>query len=212
MSSSYPTSDEVVDDLGDKVVGCFYRAISRARADLAVFRRTFPGWLPPMAERDLACFIHARMWANLVILLDNVPGVTLVDEEPIREVWVGARYQIRFKRHDRAGLTRSYPTQLALEFQSQDFQDQLPGLERVRLNVGYLWKAEDREMGEAVMSLPEKPSSNYWLIQLPAVADDAAAGSDGVVRLPDGPRTGPSLPEIEIGGEVATNEEEGNAP
>jgi len=58
---SYPGADEVLDDLGDKVVEAFARSVARARADLAEYRRLKPSWVAQSSERGLANWIHDRL-------------------------------------------------------------------------------------------------------------------------------------------------------
>lgn len=190
---SPPTPEEVMDALGDKVIEALSKAVVATRLDLAEYRKAFPGWVATHTERCLANILHDRMWVHLSEYLDSVPGVSMVDDEPFREIYVGVNHKIRIKRHDDDGLTRSYGTQLALDFQLQ--RPALPGLEEVHLHAGYVWNTELRDVGEAILSLPDGPRRNHWAELLPPPATPA-----NVTRIPTQPTLPPALPDVEVGG------------
>ncbi|MEV4119482.1 hypothetical protein [Micromonospora sp. NPDC049645] len=192
---SYPSADEVFDDLGDKVLNAISAAVALTKVDLARYRQAEPGWVASQSIRGLANWIHDRLWFHLTDKLDNVPGVTLVDEEPIRELWVGTKYRLRAKRHrEDDGHVSTYPTQAALDFLSQ-VQPALEGLERVHLITGYEWNSDSREMGAAVISLRDGKENVIWYEKL---SPSAAAGS--TTRFPVPSQPGPTPPVIEVEG------------
>jgi len=192
---SYPGSDEVLADLGDKVIGGISLGVARAAKDLAEYRRLKPGGVARHSKRGLAGWIHDAVWHYLSMTLDGIPEVTLLDQEPHREVFVGIRYRMRVKRHFGEGAIRTYPTQGALDFYLQP--PQLPGLEEIRLTAGYRWRMIDRMMGAAVLSLRDGLDNVIWVEELPP----PAAGMDGVQSITPPPATGPKAPVIDVEGE-----------
>lgn len=149
---SYPSWEDVRPALGDKVVDAIGQAVDRARSDLTDYRKVRPLFVAEASERGLAGWIHDRVWAHLVALLDETPGVAFVDQEPVREMWVGLNYRVRVKRHHEDGRVSTYPTQTALEFLAQA-QLVIDGLDPVHLIAGYTWLREVRDLGPAVISL-----------------------------------------------------------
>src|SRR5215204_157668 len=106
-----PEPHDVCGDLGDKVIHGISWAVRQARYELEEYRRLHPGWVAQSTERGLANWIHDRLWAWIVVALDGLDGVTVIDHEPIRELYVGTRYRLRVKRHHLDGRVASYPTQ-----------------------------------------------------------------------------------------------------
>lgn len=201
---SYPEFAQVVDDLGDKVVQGFARSVQLARNDLNEFRTWRPGWVAESSERGLANLIHDRLWAHAVKIMDPYPEVTIIDEEPKREICVSNRYRFRLKRHGQDGHVATYPTETALAFLVQ--QPPLDGLDlvEVRLVVGYEWDPIERSIGPAVLSLRDGADDVKWMQELPEPA--ARAGSVVDVRGPQ--PGGPTPPVIEIGDEQTGHEDE----
>jgi hypothetical protein len=187
----YPTPEQVFDDLGDKVVAIFSRAAQLTAQDLQLYRETHPNWVADASERGLANWIHDRLWAHSAQLLDGLPEITIVDQEPLREIYIGLRYRLRVKRHHEDGRVSLYPTQGALDFLEQQLP--LTGLEEVRLIVGYDWYSEERRMGPAVLSLRDGNEKLLWKEQLPD------PGISGVQPMTSQPKPGPTLPSIETG-------------
>ncbi|MEU8355924.1 hypothetical protein AB0C27_07905 [Nonomuraea sp. NPDC048882] len=204
--NSYPDPDEVKADLGDKVVEAFARSVARAADDLVKYRQGMPSFVSQASERGLANWIHDRLWYHLTVLLDDVPGVQLVDEEPTREIYVGIRYRLRAKRHGDDGDISTYLTSGAKDFLFQPpSQPTLAGMEEVRLIVGYIWDKESREMGQAVLSLRDGRNDIVWLIELP----DAGTGYGGATVTPVPAAPEPSAPIIDVGQEDAAQETNG---
>jgi hypothetical protein len=192
---SYPSADEVLDDLGEKVVEAFSRAVARARADLAKYREVFPVWVAESSERGLAAFIHDRMWQHLTVLVEDIADVRVIDKEPIRELVVHDRYRLRAKRHGEDGQVSTYPTQTAIEFLWQ--QDMLDGFdEEINLIVGYVWEAELREMGRPVLSLRAEDEIK-WMHDLPVLG--AGRGYTSITPIVQ-PKVEPQTPRIELPG------------
>ncbi len=190
---SYPDSATVLDGLGDKVVAGLSRAVMLTAHDLRRYRETFPLWVAEASERGLANWIHDRIWSHLLVVLDSVPGVTMADREPTREITVGVTYRLRVKRHHDDGQINTYPTPTALEFFAQaPVQETFDGLEEIRLAAGYEWDADTRDMGDAVLSLRDGRENIIWKETLPPSAEPDAGGG---VSFPSVP--GPTAPTVE---------------
>lgn len=187
---SYPEPDEVVEGLGDKVVAGLSSAVANAAIDLQEYRSLRPDWVADHSERGLANWIHDRLWRHLLSELDELPGVKLVDQEPIREIFVGVRYRLRVKRHRDDGAVSTYPTQLALEFFAQG-QLAIEGLEEIRLIAGYEWDPDTRKIGAAVISLRDGRDNIMWIERL-------VPPSAGAVGLTPPSVSGPTPPTIDI--------------
>ncbi|WUJ72303.1 hypothetical protein OG809_03345 [Kribbella soli] len=202
---SYPTSDEVLDGLGDKVVGGLSNAVVAASADLAEYRQIAPRFVSRHNERGLANWIHDMMWSHVLRELDGIPNVSFVDKEQWRDIYVGLAYRIRVKRHSPSGAIRSYPTQEALSFVSQQPDLFSGGLASVNLAAGYEWDAETRTMRGPVMSLRDGSFDDViWIIDLPA-----SAGGGGMLK-PIFPTGGPKRPTIGGVPNQQTDTEEGS--
>ena len=167
---SYPDSEQVLDDLGDKVNDAFVESIAAARNDLAKYRDAFPAWAAEHRPRGWANWIHDRIWAHLEANLEDVGHTHLVEKGPTREILIEGTeytYRMRVKRHDLAGHVRTYPTQGALEFLDQPpTQLVLEGLALVHLIAGYQWEAESHQIGPVVLSLRDGANNVIWLIEL----------------------------------------------
>lgn len=131
---------------------------------------------------------------HLVALLTGVGGVSFIDREPVRDIWVGITYQVRIKRHHWDGRVSIYPTQAALDFLAQPpTQGVLEGLGEVHLIAGYHWDPELRDITAGVLSLRDGQDRKIWLIELPL----PGAPSAGITPLPVSPT--PKAPTIETG-------------
>ena len=197
---SYPTADEVIDDLGDKVVGAITDANQAARADLAEYRGVFPQWVADHTDRGLSNWIHDRLWVHLRRGLTDVDSIELADDGIKREVFVGSRYRARVKRHSNGSRIRSYPTRAAAAFWTQT--DTLEGMEEVRLGFGYRWDPEERAIGNAIVSLRDGLDKDaIWVVEF-----DPGAGEAGV---PIGwTPIEPTLPQIDLYEAAVEDEEE----
>jgi hypothetical protein len=178
---SYPTVDEILAALGDKVVAALGTSAQLARADLLDYRRHRPAWVAAHSERGLANWLHDRQWDHLVALLADVAGISVVDKEPIRDVYVGIRYRMRIKRHQWDGRVSTYPTQAALDFMIQP--STLDGLDEVHLIGGYYWDKELRDVTGAVLSLRDGVDHQIWAIELPFPGEQPP-GTTGVPVSP----------------------------
>ena len=194
----YPDSDAVLAALGDKVVDAFAAAVARTREDLTAYRSANPLWVAEASERGLAGWIHDRLWAALVELLNLNPDVYLFESGPTRDVIVTDRFRIRVKRHDLAGNVASYPTQGAFEFFAQPSIPTFDDMDQVHLVAGYCWTKDLRDIGAAVMSLRDGKFNVIWLTDLDARAA-ARAGTIGVAPTPISPEIDtPVAPVIEL--------------
>jgi hypothetical protein len=190
MKSGYPEPEEVLEDLGDKVVEGLALMVAQTREDLRVYRTTFPEWVADSTDRGLLNWCHDRLWFHAVRLLGDLEHVTLVDHLPLREIGVGVRYRLRVKKHDIEGGVSTYPTQGALDFLVQD-PPALEGLEQVRLITGYRWLTEERQLGGAVISLRDGKDEVVWMHDL-----DEPPAASVVTTVPILPPDGPRPPEI----------------
>ncbi|MFD6263970.1 hypothetical protein [Micromonospora sp. B006] len=192
---SHPTFEQVLEDLGDKVITGMGRASQAARGDLLKYRRENPLWVADSTERGLANWIHDRLWRHLLGELDQLTEVHVHDKEPTRELWIGVRYRLRVKRHGQSGEISTYPTLAAMSFFTQG-QEAFEGLEEIRLCAGYFWDKEEREMGEAVLSLRTARDKVIWCNPLPFAGE---AGDSGKIRpLPVTPTPEPRAPQIDF--------------
>jgi len=192
MKSSYPTAEQVVEDLGDKVANGLALMIAQTREDLRVYRGTFPAWVADATDRGLLNWCHDRMWVHATRVFQGVEEVTLVDRPPLREMYVGTRYHLRVKKHDVEGGVSTYLTQGALDFLEQEPQT-LEGLEEIRLIAGYRWLADERTLGAAVISLRDGRDRVKWM-------HDLDEPGEGLVTttVPILPPTQPRRPEISL--------------
>ena len=115
MKSEYLSAEWVIDDLGDKVAQGLAMMVARTRADLALYRQTFPGWVANSTDRGLLNWCHDRAWAHAVVIFDGVREVSFVDRPPTREVYVGTRYRLRVKKHDIDGAIAEFEHALMSE-------------------------------------------------------------------------------------------------
>jgi len=179
---SYPKSHDVFDDIGEKALTALASCVVRVQHDLATYRRTFPQWAVDHGERGLANWISDRLWTHLVNLAESVPDMEITEKGVTREVTVGNKYRLRMKRHDEMGDVASFPTQTFLEFTTQP-DGQLPGMEETRLIAGYEWIKEERNIGDAVISLRDGKDNIIWCERLPfpGFAEEGGEGTAPVV-------------------------------
>jgi hypothetical protein len=192
----YPTPDQVLAALGDKVVAGLSMAVASARQDLADYRAVLPHFVADHSGRGLANWIHDRLWAHATIALDGIHNLSCVDSGPSRDIYVGMDFHIRLKRHSSTGAIRSYPTATALDFITQE-PDLLTllGITTLNVSVGYEWDDLSRSVGDAVISLRDGSFDDViWMVDLPSAS---AAGGAGVTPiLPTG--DGPAAPIIDV--------------
>lgn len=197
---SYPPAEDVLQDLGDKVVGALVDATKATRSDLAEYRDIFPAWVADSSDRGLANWIHDRLWAHLRRAVADFDSVALTDQGVNREIAVGMRYRARVKRHSGRDRIRSYPTRSALAFWAQS--DTLEGMEEVGLGFGYRWDPEEREIGSTIISLRDGLNSDaIWAVEVDAAAPGQVAA---ITWTP----VDPSLPQIDLYEAAANDEEE----
>ena len=199
--SPYLDPQQVVDDLGDKFLSAFVKAIDAARADLGDFQEFQPQWFVGFSKRFVANFIHERMWASMVAQVSDHSGVVIVDEEPTRQVHFGANYVLRFKRHSRKLKIQSFPTVGATAFWTNDAT--LPGLELYSLALGYIWDAELGEIGETILSFRQGKDNPIWSVTLNSDGDSAT----GITWEP----MDPDLPQLDLSDVVEEEGDEGAA-
>ena len=199
---SYPDSDSVLEDLGDKVLEAFSKATSEARADLARYRRDSPEFVIDASPRGLANWIHDRLLKRLSDAVEGMDHVSVVESGPTREIFVSGSallYRIRVKRHDVVGMVSTYPTQGALEFMEQTFQPTLDGRFKVHLMLGYQWEADAYEIGPTVLSLRDGMKNIIWRVYLDRPAATGSGATDlRPPSLPGQPRVGISFDSAEV--------------
>jgi hypothetical protein len=160
----YPDPQQVIDDLGDKFLLAFVKAVDLARVDLAAFEQFRPAWFVNFSKRFVANFVHERMWDGIVRQLVDHPDVTVVDQEPTRQIHFGSNYVVRFKRHTSALKIEAFPTRGALAFWTN--RAALPGLELMTLAMGYIWNPELGEIGDAILSFRDGKDNPVWSVTL----------------------------------------------
>ncbi|WP_309615055.1 hypothetical protein [Salinibacterium sp.] len=198
-SHENPNSDQVLADLGAPFVQAFVDAVDGSRDDYAAFRSWQPGWFPSFTSRFTANFLHERIWDRLVRAVGETEGVHVVDREPIRELRSGTQYLIRLKRHHPGDRIAAYPTEASSAFWANSVLT-LDGLESFSLALGYMWDAELRAVGEAVLSFRNGKDNPVWAIRLRRDSDSATGFAWSPVA--------PDLPEIDLSGVIREAEEE----
>jgi hypothetical protein len=189
------SSEEALDQLGDKAVEVLSTSVAASREDLTEYREFRPIWVQQHSPRGLANWISDRLWAHVCTGLDDVDEVEAVEKGVIRELVLGSKLRLRIKRHHVDGAVSTYPTPMALEFMDQP-TGQLPGMETTHLIFGYEWDRDLAEIGPALLSLRDGQDNVSWKIELP--------GNDNAIALaPTTPDTEmPSAPTIRVGSEA----------
>lgn len=182
-----PSPEQVLGELGDKVLEALVEAVDGARDDLESFREWRPGWFSTFSSRFTANFLHERMWAGLVRRIDPLDHVTVLDREPHRQLHADG-YVLRVKRHHPGDRISTYPTEGALRFWSSEMS--LPGMEEVSLALGYMWDAELRKVGDAVISFRDALDKPVWAVRIQGEPGDVA----GIRWAP----VDPNLPEFDL--------------
>lgn len=202
ISGSYPDDARVLDDLGTPFIEAFIDAIDGARDDFQAFREWKPGWFPSFTGRFTANFLHERVWDRLVRAVDGMPGIDIVDREPVRELHSGTAYAIRVKRHHPGDRISAYPTEASSAFWSNSAAT-LDGLESFSLALGYMWDADLRAVGDPVLSFRDGKDTPIWAVRLRKDSGTATGFSWTPVA--------PDLPEIDISGVIRRPEEQSGA-
>jgi hypothetical protein len=197
---SLPSPEDVVSELGDKVIDAIVHAVGVAKDEFASYRRQHPAWAAENAARTLADMIHDWMWSDVKQQLDSLSHVNLIDQDPRREIAVQVQsperlsYLLRIKLHHLDGRTSSYQTQTVIDFELQGMTQTFPGWGEVRLEAGYEWDKDTRTIGEPVLSLRHGRNKVIWVCQLPY---RAAPPKDGGVLVPP-LKPGPTPPVVEV--------------
>lgn len=187
-------SHEVLTALGPDAVAALGKSVVATRADLAEYRGKVPRLAARHTKRGMLNWVHDQFFANLVAAFDaDVKQISVRDQEPTREIYVGDTFRWRFKKHDGKDLVSSYPTSGYLGFAVQD-PPQL--IQEIRLIGGYRWDPELERIGVGVISARDGRSNVLWAVELDEAA--SAGGIDFTPRQPSGGAL-PSLPEIAIG-------------
>lgn len=103
---------------------------------------------------------------------------------------VGVHLRLRVKRHHVGDMISTYPTRTAIEFWQQGNQYAFPGLEEVRIGVGYRWDRGTRQIGAPLLSLRDGKDNVIWAVEL----DEPAEGLK-VAWTP----IEPTLPTLDFG-------------
>lgn len=196
----HPQPQQVLDDLGDKFVQEFVAAMGDARDDYQAFREWRPDWMPGLTQRFVASLIHERMWASLIRRVDNLPDVQITDHEPKRQMAVGNRYVLRYKRHRIGDRISTYPTAAALRFWASE--ETLDGMDVVSLAMGYMWDGDISVIGETVLSYRDSKDDPVWCITV----DQRTGGATGISWTP----IEPSAPTLDLSSVLAENVEAGS--
>lgn len=193
-----PTSEQVLNDLGDGFISAFIDAVDGTREDFSAFRQWQPGWFSGFTNRFTANFLHERIWDRLVRAVGDTAEIYIVDREPVRELRSGTHYLIRVKRHHPGDRISAYPTEASSAFWSNSSLT-LDGLESFSLALGYVWDGELRAMGDAILSFRDGKDSPVWAVRL---RSDAGSAIGFVWES-----VAPELPELDLGGVIREAEE-----
>ena len=188
-SRKNPSSDDVLNDLGEPFVNAFVSAVDGAREDYTAFRTWKPAWFPGFTNRFMANFLHERIWDRLIRSVSPIEGVHVVDREPVRELRSGTRYLIRVKRHHQGDRISAYPTEGSSAFWSNSVLT-LDGLESFSLALGYMWNSDLRAVGDAVLSFRDGKDNPIWAVRL----NRDAGAPTGFTWTP----VAPELPELDL--------------
>jgi hypothetical protein len=205
FSDPYPTDVEVVTELGDKFLEALVTALGGARIDLHDMREWRQSWFPTMHSRCLSNLIHDRIWARLVALIEPHAGAEVIERGPTREIAIGRHLRLRIKRHHAGDRISTYPTRTAIEFWQQN-NDTLPGLEEVRVAVGYRWDPVTRLIGAPLVSLRDGKDNVIWAVELSEPAE-----GEKVTWKPIEP-TLPTIDLGDLGDDQADDEGEASTP
>lgn len=198
-SANLPDRDEVLEELGPDFINAYIQSVDNARDDYKELREWNTDWVPGYAVRTVASFIHDRIWSHLLQLTSEFKHVSVIDNDPTREVYVGTKYKIRIKRHSEKDKIANAATKSTQQFWSPGTLT-LDGMEEIRLALGYVWDPELREIQEPVLSFRIAVDDPLWSVKL-----HTDSGKDvGYIWTP----YDPDLPEIDISA-VAANLEEG---
>jgi hypothetical protein len=129
------------------------------------------------------------MWDCMTRQVASHPDVTVVDEEPTRQIHYGTNYVVRFKRHASNLRIETFPTGGALAFWTN--QGALPGLELVTLAMGYIWDTDLGEIGDASMSFRDGKNKPVWSVTVKSRGGEAATDITWEPIDPQLPQTGP---------------------
>lgn len=201
---SYPSPEQVFDDLGDKVLEGFSTAVSDTADDLSEYRKLRPDWVSQASERGLANWLHDRLWHHMTSALMDLPHVTFSGTEPSREMFVGHHYRLRAKRHSEIGEVATYPTLTALVFMTQDPSHLLLTVSEIRLCVGYEWDSTSRSVVRGVISLRDEQGRKIiWMQGLEeAVLAVRAAPAAAISAIDE-----PTAPEIDVKSDAASEDD-----
>jgi hypothetical protein len=207
---SHPSREQVVAELGDKVIDALRLGVAHAKDQFRVYQQEHANWLANNAKRTVANLIHDWMWTAVSTELSETTHVTVIDRDPTRELSIRVEsehrlsYLMRLKRHHLDGSTSSYQTQTVIDFELQGGNATFPGFAEVRLEAGYEWDDETRAMGTALITLRDGRDNVIWTLPLPP-----HAASTGTVTHPTTPE--PVFPVVGIQGEEdASNEQTGS--
>ena len=201
-SSSYPTPDEVRQDLGIEFVHALVDSVDGARDDFGSLKQWQPDWATGYSSRFIANFAHERIWARLTRRIDGLPGIQIHDQEPVREISHGTTFVTRVKRHHPGDRIATYPTKGSLAHWSNR-AIVIPSLEQLSLAVGYYWDRDTRSIGEAVLSLREAVDKPVWGVTLSRVVDAPTEIAWTPIE--------PALPEFDLSQVGIEDAEEGSA-
>ncbi len=157
-NTSFPTDSVVLEEIGHEFIAAHVSALARVKERYQDFRQS--AFFPPLAtQRLVANFIHDWLWAELVSQVESLSHVTVVDKEPLRQIYV-EKYRIRLKRHDVNEAISTYPTAGVRAFWTTG--EPLPGLEEYALAFGYVWDDQSRQIGDGIITLRSSHDDVVW--------------------------------------------------
>lgn len=179
---TYPTADEVFDQMGDKIVAGLASSVRSAAEDLAEYRRMCPRLAGAHKKRGYANVVHDYIWPHLEDVFECLDEVRIRDDEVTRELMIRGDFRVRVKKHSKTGAISSYHTQSALSFAIQD--EDLFGGRIWNVAVGYVWDNALSMIETPVISLRDGDFEYpIWMEELP----NPTSGSMSARRPLDGP-------------------------
>jgi hypothetical protein len=135
----------------------------------------------PLDARARASFIYRHTVAEARRLLHGIPGVLLADNRNFLTVHFGDEFIVRFKKLDRRGRSRNFPTQTQKLFA---LQAQMFGLgTATRTTVGYQLDELEKSIHDIRVVCPNGNQTAWNWSALEAVGAAAPAATTPIVPI-----------------------------
>ncbi|CEG90766.1 hypothetical protein [Propionibacterium freudenreichii] len=188
--NSFPSPDEVLDELSTPLVVGFAQAVRGAEQDRLTLLAEHPDWASSASQRSVAGFLHDRIWGRMLPVFDQMgSAVQVTDREPRREICVRNKYLIRFKRQHSDNRISTYLTPTAKAFYANPQPPLADALATWSLTMGYLW--DQGALKYPLVTLRSSINSVVWSCELTL----PQAGNAPVALV----RQSADLPELDFG-------------